>query len=1228
MRDFSHPRAIRFCHHKIFHMLLLVILGIFLGILTGCGTSGSGTTTTEAGTITFSLIVAENASSVSSPAQKQAAAEAIDCAEFGIDRVDAEVVDENGELLVGNSWPCSYHQGTISGVKSGTNRTLRVLLKNEASEVRLRGQKSDITVIANQTTDIGTITLIQPEDIENNPPVLDHIGSREISEGELLHIQLAAIDPDGDALNYYASQLPRDPDGRYYDVDFDSATGAFTWQNPVMGEYRVLFMVTDNGWPKLGAWEEVILAVGDIKRSPILDPIESQEVAEGDLIRFPVTASDPDGSVEDLTFEASGLPAGADFSFDADSAVWIFTWPTPTSDAAGNYFVEFKVIDSDQNLDTQEVRLTLGQCNIPPKLLPIGNRFVEHAGDLIEFPVTATDADSNDLSFEISPVADQAFPEGAVFDQRTRMFRWQTPTSSTQLNYYVRFYVQDDGEPLESDSEIVIITVGSLNRTPVAADDSITLDEGGTVSLLDSGQASVLFNDTDPDGDGLFVSWHSDTLSGYLNLHTDGTFSYTHDGSEKTDDCFIYQVNDGYGGTDSATVTIRILPVNDPPDAVNDSATVQQGGLVSVLDSGYSSLLHNDTDPDNDILHVDPSPVKEPSHGSLVLNEDGTFTYQHDGTLTINDSFIYRVNDGNGGTDTATVTLAIFDPADTDNDHDGYTESQGDCNDDDPFIHPGATEICGDGVDQNCDGFDCPEPATWYKDADGDSYSDGNSRISANRPDGYYLASELTASTGDCDDTNPLVNPGAVEEPYNGWDDDCNPATPDDDLDADGYLLVSDCNDSNADIHPGASEIACDGIDQDCDGFDFCQVVFVDRANGQSNNSGRSWDQSLPTISEAIDAANDGDEIWVRKGSYILVDQIEIDKDLALFGGFAGNETQLYERNYLENLTTVCGQSIVRCFAISEDAGTVVIDGFSIIEGKAPAGGGINNNIRASSLRVANCNFIANHALQGSALNNYNPDSDLVVINCTFRDNWNFSSENCGGGIFTCSSTAVIKDCVFEGNGAPFGGAISCFSTGSALITNCTFAENCAFKHPGKENPCGEHDLTTIKCIDPKCFVEGAGGAIHNYQSSSQILNCSFYHNNAGYGGGIYNYKSTVDMINCIAFNDSARICGDEIFSVQSSPLVTYSDIDGGYDGFGNIDADPLFAGPDYGDFHLQHNSPCIERGTNDAPELPLTDFEGQQRIMDGDNDGIAQVDMGADEFFNSEMIDADAARQ
>jgi hypothetical protein len=114
------------------------------------------------------------------------------------------------------------------------------------------------------------------------------------------------------------------------------------------------------------------------------------------------------------------------------------------------------------------------------------------------------------------------------------------------------------------------------------------------------------------------------------------------------------------------------------------------------------------------------------------------------------------------------VCTACTDPLDTDDDGDGYTENQGDCNDNNINVNPGATEVCND-IDDDCDGeIDEGVKNTYYQDSDGDTY--GNPLVSTEActaPPGYV------SDNTDCDDTDANVHPEATEV-CNGIDDDCN----------------------------------------------------------------------------------------------------------------------------------------------------------------------------------------------------------------------------------------------------------------------------------------------------------------------------------------------------------------------------------------------------------------------------------------------------------------------
>jgi len=200
--------------------------------------------------------------------------------------------------------------------------------------------------------------------------------------------------------------------------------------------------------------------------------------------------------------------------------------------------------------------------------------------------------------------------------------------------------------------------VGNVcDAPPIAVADSITVNEGATVAVLDGGASNVLTNDTDAESDALTAVLDSDVSNGSLTLNANGTFSYVHNGSETTTDSFTYHASDGTSNSAIVTVSISITPQNDAPVAVVDSITVNEGATVAVLDGGATNVLTNDTDAESDALTaVLDSNV---SNGGLTLNTNGTFSYVHNGSEATTDSFTYHANDGTSNSAIVTVTISI-----------------------------------------------------------------------------------------------------------------------------------------------------------------------------------------------------------------------------------------------------------------------------------------------------------------------------------------------------------------------------------------------------------------------------------------------------------------------------------------------------------------------------------------------------------------------------------------
>jgi hypothetical protein len=256
-----------------------------------------------------------------------------------------------------------------------------------------------------------------------------------------------------------------------------------------------------------------------------------------------------------------------------------------------------------------------------------------------------------------------------------------------------------------------------------------------------------------------------------------------------------------------------------------------------------------------------------------------------------------------------------------------------------------------------------------------------------------------------------------------------------------------------------------------------------------------------------------------------------------------------------------------------------------------------------SALHVVDSTFTGNEAINGGGMSNVG--SPMTVTDSVFFNN---TAEN-GGGMMNTGSEATIKRCAFYRNSAIRGGGLE-NNYSDALIDSCSFSENTAWWIGGGMSVWAGAP-TIVNSVFWGNRSEGEGGGMCTWEvGTPSVTNCSFYRNSANHvGGAMCSRQPTVT--NSILWEDSPdEIAYDELGTGQ----VTYSNVQSGYPGEGNIDADPFFADPENGDFHLVGASPCIDTGLNGAPGLPATDYEGQSRVIDGDADGTPMVDMGADE--------------
>jgi len=263
-----------------------------------------------------------------------------------------------------------------------------------------------------------------------------------------------------------------------------------------------------------------------------------------------------------------------------------------------------------------------------------------------------------ELSVEIfqDPFRGTLLPSGQI--NADGSFIYKHDCSDVPNEDYFLFKVKDS---LTESIDTVFITVN--NVCPVGENDFYKISEGQTIDI--AANLGVIFNDNDDNScDPLTVSLVTPPLyhTGSFTLNSDGSFIYTHDDSENFEDLFSYRLSDGECTGAVYTVTLAVDSVDDKPPVVTDDSFIpclKEGETLNIT-TYLDGILGNDVDPDPKDTVLTAQLIQGVSHGTLLFNDDGTFTYTHDGGEDENDFFTYIAFDGDFySLDTAIVTICI-----------------------------------------------------------------------------------------------------------------------------------------------------------------------------------------------------------------------------------------------------------------------------------------------------------------------------------------------------------------------------------------------------------------------------------------------------------------------------------------------------------------------------------------------------------------------------------------
>ncbi|AXE20565.1 hypothetical protein DR864_23920 [Runella rosea] len=358
------------------------------------------------------------------------------------------------------------------------------------------------------------------------------------------------------------------------------------------------------------------------------------------------------------------------------------------------------------------------------------------------------------------------------------------------------------------------------------------------------------------------------------------------------------------------------------------------------------------------------------------------------------------------------------------------------------------------------------------------------------------------------------------------------------------------------------------------------QIIYVNSSNTSPGQDGSSWSKAFASLQAGLSAASaltgEDIQVWVAAGTYkpgtLRRDVFEIPSGVQVYGGFAGSESELNQRNWRTQKTILSGE--IGTSALSDNVNHVVVlsntneqtrlDGFVVEKGYA------DYFVPTQGVDLSNPTLLSS----GGGILVLNRSRGLIT-NCVITNNRAIG----GGGILLRDSSEVsITNSIIVGNEATFGGGIYMERAGSPKLENVLIVSN-------------------------------RGGLYLNY-SAPVLTHCTIASNYSSSGtGGIFNTNSSATLQNSILWGNSAP-------QTTAGISIRYSIVQGGFAGVGNVNRDPLFvkATPlglsptvNLGDYRLQACSPAVNAGDNALSTLNL-DLDGNVRPY---TNGLAIVDLG-----------------
>jgi len=467
----------------------------------------------------------------------------------------------------------------------------------------------------------------------NERPTADAGPDQDVREGAIVTLDASnSTDLDDGIVSYFWEQI----EGPHVNL-VDPTTAQPTFTAPDVGREgtSLKFQLTVRDRANQESQDTCIVEVRFVNEVPVSQN-QSFSTNEDSPLNIALIAGDPDG--DPLIYSVESQPGHGTLTGTAPNLTYI-----PESNYNGSDSFTFKVNDGLADSSLATVSIIIKAVNDPPTISAIPDQSIDEdtATCAISFAIDDVDTPDSDLNVSGRSSNPKLVPDSSIVFGGSGANRTVTITPATNQFGTVTITVTvTDGT--DGSAVTFTLSVNAVNDAPRAKDDCISTDEDTPFNI------NVLQNDTDVDGDTLSVTLDTVPSKGSVTDNGDGTLMYIPNANFNGTDSFSYTASDGHGGTDTATVTITVNPVNDTPVASDQVVDTDEDTLVNITLSA--------TDIDGDPLTY--ALVSHPLHGSLSSTESYV-TYKPNAAYYGSDSFTFKANDGTVDSNTATVIVNV-----------------------------------------------------------------------------------------------------------------------------------------------------------------------------------------------------------------------------------------------------------------------------------------------------------------------------------------------------------------------------------------------------------------------------------------------------------------------------------------------------------------------------------------------------------------------------------------